>query len=110
MKPPQEGSAPPLPPARQRSAGGQRRLLIILAAVLGPILLCILACLVIWGFGICPPQGPWPQPPWCPGSPYIWPFNDPIPLETPTGSGSLVPSEMLETVEMIWAWRLVSWR
>ncbi|MBN2387585.1 MAG: BMP family ABC transporter substrate-binding protein, partial [Anaerolineales bacterium] len=38
------------------------------------------------------PEGPWPQPPWCPGSPYIWPFNDPIPLETPTPE-TLAPSD-----------------
>ena len=24
----------------------------------------------------CPPQGPWPQPPWCPGSSISWPFSD----------------------------------
>jgi len=27
---------------------------------------------------ICPPQGPWPQPPWCPGSTIPWPFSDPV--------------------------------
>ena len=26
---------------------------------------------------ICPPQGPWAQPPWCPGSSMSWPFSDP---------------------------------
>ena len=25
---------------------------------------------------VCPPQGPWPQPPWCHGSSISWPFSD----------------------------------
>ena len=25
----------------------------------------------------CPPRGPWPAPPWCPGSTIPWPFSDP---------------------------------
>lgn len=72
-----------------RTAGKQRKTILIIVIVLSPIMLCLLACLAMWGFGICPPQGPWPQPPWCPGSPYIWPFNDPIPLEAPTESSVL---------------------
>ena len=32
---------------------------------------------------ICPPQGPWPAPPWCPGSTIPWPFSDPVPAADP---------------------------
>ncbi len=28
-------------------------------------------------FNLCPPDGPWPQPPWCSGSPFNWPFSEP---------------------------------
>ncbi len=73
------------PPVRKR------RLFLILAVVLIPILLCVVACFLMWGLSICPPQGPWPQPPWCPGSPFNWPFNEPIPLETPTGMPLIQP-------------------
>ncbi|MEZ0396746.1 MAG: serine/threonine-protein kinase [Anaerolineales bacterium] len=97
---PKTAHPPTTPPARQRPASKRRRLFILLAVVLGPILLCILACLAMWGFGICPPQGPWPQPPWCPGSPYIWPFNEPLPLETPTRAGAPAP-EAMEAPAMI---------
>jgi serine/threonine-protein kinase len=35
-------------------------------------------------FNLCPPQGPWPQPPWCPGTTYVVPFLDtPVPPITP---------------------------
>jgi len=42
----------------------------------------LLVVLVVVGaamavFNVCPPQGPWPQPPWCPGSTIPWPFSDP---------------------------------
>lgn len=43
----------------------------------------ILALVLIAGvavmavFDVCPPQGPWPAPPWCPGSTIPWPFSDP---------------------------------
>lgn len=39
--------------------------------ILGLPCLCVLAMGI---FNICPPDGPWSQPPWCPGSPYVVPF------------------------------------
>ena len=45
-------------------------------------LLGVLAVVLITGvavmavFDVCPPQGPWPAPPWCPGSTIPWPFTD----------------------------------
>ena len=43
---------------------------IYLGAVIGVILL---ALILMWVFDICPPEGPWPIPPWCPGSTYKLP-------------------------------------
>jgi hypothetical protein len=46
------------------------------------ILIVIIICLPLVGvvlmgiFDICPPQGPWSQPPWCEGSPYQLPTFD----------------------------------
>ncbi len=46
-------------------------------------ILGILAVVLIAGgavmavLDVCPPQGPWPMPPWCPGSTIPWPFSAP---------------------------------
>ena len=43
----------------------------------------ILLAVIVIGVGamavlnICPPQGPWSAPPWCPGSTIPWPFSNP---------------------------------
>ncbi|GAB4539929.1 MAG: hypothetical protein Fur002_05860 [Anaerolineales bacterium] len=59
---------------------GVYRLLIFL------ILLGVLLPLLIVGgmaaFKVCPPQGPWPQPPWCAGSPYAFTVGAPQPPAT----------------------------
>jgi hypothetical protein len=45
---------------------------------LGGVLLITLVTVVGMAiFDICPPEGPWPQPPWCPDSPFSWPFSQP---------------------------------
>lgn len=46
----------------------------LLAAVIGIVILAVVAMAVL---NICPPAGPWPQPPWCPGSSISWPFSAP---------------------------------
>jgi|GEM_PF-1607889 len=51
------------------------------------ILLGVLLSLLIVGgmaaLKICPPQGPWPQPPWCAGSPYAFTMGDSQPQQEP---------------------------
>ena len=37
----------------------------------------IVGCAVAALLNLCPPQGPWPLPPWCPGSQFTWPFSKP---------------------------------
>jgi len=43
---------------------------IYLGAVIGVLLLGVI---LLWVFDICPPEGPWPIPPWCPGTSYELP-------------------------------------
>jgi len=43
---------------------------IYLGAVVGVLLLGVA---LMWIFDICPPSGPWPIPPWCPGTEYELP-------------------------------------
>ena len=40
------------------------------------VLVGVLALGVMARIELCPPQGPWPQPPWCAGSSINWPFSD----------------------------------
>lgn len=59
-----------------------------LIVILGLLGLCILGVILMGVFDICPPVGPWPQPPWCPGSPYKLPtFGG--------GSATSVPTPMI---------------
>lgn len=44
-------------------------LLKIISATAG---LFVLMVVVMFIFRICPPQGPWPMPPWCEGSAFSW--------------------------------------
>lgn len=48
--------------------------LFIIAGMLG---LCLLLVVLIGVLNYCPPAGPWPLPPWCPGSTISWPFSAP---------------------------------
>jgi hypothetical protein len=48
-----------------------------LAWLSGFIVIVVVAIIGMAVLNICPPQGPWPQPPWCPGSPFEWPFSQP---------------------------------
>jgi hypothetical protein len=48
-----------------------------LAWVSGLLVIVLVAVVGMAVFNLCPPQGPWPQPPWCPGSPFVWPFSQP---------------------------------
>ena len=41
----------------------------------GGIVFLVIIMAVMVFMNICPPQGPWPQPPWCPGSSISWPFT-----------------------------------
>jgi hypothetical protein len=43
--------------------------------ILAVVLIAGVAVMAV--LNICPPQGPWPAPPWCPGTTIPWPFSDP---------------------------------
>ncbi len=59
----------------------------------------LVALLVVGGamavFDICPPQGPWPLPPWCPGSSIPWPFSDHENLSSVEMSNSSTAEEIV---------------
>ncbi|MBM3180440.1 MAG: hypothetical protein FJZ86_08800 [Chloroflexi bacterium] len=68
-----------------------------LNVILGFLGVCLLGVVVMGIFDICPPVGPWPQPPWCPGSPYKLPTfgggsatSVPIPMITEGTLGSIL--------------------
>ncbi|MDP1779407.1 MAG: LamG-like jellyroll fold domain-containing protein, partial [Anaerolineales bacterium] len=75
-----------MPSSKQPGAKKVQKMALIV--ILGLLGLCILGVVVMGVFDICPPVGPWPQPPWCPGSPYKLPtFGG--------GSATSVPSLMI---------------
>jgi hypothetical protein len=41
------------------------------------VVILIVGCVVAAVLNLCPPQGPWPLPPWCPDSQFTWPFSRP---------------------------------
>ena len=49
----------------------------ILKIIGGGVVVLAISLTAMAVLDICPPQGPWPQPPWCPGSAISWPFSDP---------------------------------
>jgi len=49
----------------------------ILKIIGGGVVVLAISVTAMAVLDICPPQGPWPQPPWCPGSAISWPFSDP---------------------------------
>ena len=54
-------------------------------------LVIIVAAMAI--LDICPPQGPWPQPPWCPGSSIPWPFSNPSGISSTGVDTNTTPGE-----------------
>ncbi len=51
-----------------------KKLIRFLISFLG---LLILVVALMAAFNICPPEGPWPLPPWCSGSAISWPLSEP---------------------------------
>jgi hypothetical protein len=49
-----------------------KKVALLLVGVVGILVITCIAGAVI---GLCPPEGPWPLPPWCEGSKISWPFN-----------------------------------
>lgn len=65
---------PAATPAKVRKSGKIFRTLgIALLVLLGLPCLCVVG---MYALNICPPEGPWDQPPWCAGSRYVAPFID----------------------------------
>jgi hypothetical protein len=50
---------------------GLKSCLVVVLVLVG---LCVVATLGMYFGKVCPPQGPWPQPPWCEGSAFEAPF------------------------------------
>ncbi|MFQ5410086.1 MAG: family 16 glycoside hydrolase, partial [Anaerolineales bacterium] len=67
---------------------GRRRLSGPALVIATLIALPLLAVVVMAVFNLCPPTGPWPLPPWCPGSQITWPFNTPAAMATATNSAT----------------------
>jgi hypothetical protein len=49
-----------------------KKVVLLFVSVVG---IGVIACIVGAVAGICPPDGPWPLPPWCEGSTISWPFS-----------------------------------
>lgn len=49
-----------------------KKLVVLLICIVGVL---VIACIGAAVVGLCPPQGPWPLPPWCEGSQFSWPFT-----------------------------------
>ncbi|MBC8496450.1 MAG: protein kinase, partial [Chloroflexi bacterium] len=65
-----EPETPPPPREAAPLARTLKKAGIILGGIIGVLLLGLI---LMWVFDICPPEGPWPIPPWCPGSTYKLP-------------------------------------
>jgi hypothetical protein len=68
-----------------------KKLIRFLLSFLGVIILLVA---LMAAFKICPPEGPWPMPPWCSGSAIDWPLSQ-APQEAALEEGP-APSEMSE--------------
>jgi len=60
---------PEIPPPPKKTTP-IKKVGLILGGIIGVLLLGVI---LMWIFDICPPDGPWPIPPWCPGSTYKLP-------------------------------------
>jgi serine/threonine-protein kinase len=74
--------------ARQESrpSAPKKILRTVLFSIAGIVGLCCLGVALMGVFKICPPQGPWSQPPWCEGSPYQFTVGDQQPTQQPTSA------------------------
>lgn len=83
-----DASAPAAKPSAPSQPAGRKKILRrVLLAILGILGFCLLAVIVMGIFDICPPQGPWPQPPWCEGSPFQFSMgSEPTPSPAPRPS------------------------
>ena len=74
-----------------------KKLIIVIIVIL---LIPLCAVLMMALLNICPPQGPWPQPPWCEGSVYHLPFGI---FEKPSTSNDQPQSEVTSSEQDL-AW------
>ncbi|MBU2609537.1 MAG: protein kinase [Chloroflexi bacterium] len=68
----------------EKTPKSKRAIMISMIVLLSFLGLCCLGVVLMGVFDICPPVGPWPQPPWCPGSPYELPTFGGAEEPTPT--------------------------
>jgi hypothetical protein len=69
---------------------GMKKVVLFLIGIAGTLILC---CVIGAVSGLCPPQGPWPLPPWCEGSTISWPFTS---NENPTPASTQITDEIVE--------------
>lgn len=63
------GAQPTPPPTPAPAAATKRSPLVTLSlGIVGLLAACCLGVSAMWIFNLCPPDGPWPLPPWCEGS------------------------------------------
>jgi hypothetical protein len=66
-----------------------KKALLSLVSILG---IAVVAGIVGVIFGLCPPDGPWPLPPWCEGSTLSWPIS-------PKGMPKFVVTEIVDDID-----------
>jgi len=64
----------------------------VVLLLVGFVGVAVVACVVGAVVGLCPPDGPWPLPPWCEGSSISWPF-------TPETQPTYTVTEIVDDVE-----------
>lgn len=76
-----------------------KKILKLIAVLFGAVLFTVAVMAIT---NICPPEGPWPMPPWCPGTEISVPFIDPPdqsssqPIEGSSEGAPEIPPEMPE--------------
>ncbi len=105
----EEPAAPPKDAAPL--AGTLKKAGVILGGVVGVLLFGVI---LMWVFDICPPAGPWPIPPWCPGTTYQVPTiggeEDTAAIITDGALGSILFQEDFEEgLSSRWIFHPTTW-
>lgn len=74
------GEKPSSSPTPAAAASAKRSpLAAVSTGIAGLVIVCFLGVVGMWIFNLCPPNGPWPLPPWCEGATI---FAQPTPIPT----------------------------